>query len=306
MPGPRNLVAAPTFVDRQYGLLSVVQSRYDEPDVHWRNGVTWTDVCGLGGLFFDNLCVASPISSGKAANITTPGFGAMPFTVFAEVDCSPVGYSQAEQRARAVDALGRAESFQVEHTFWTGDMIGAGVVAGYIKPHLAASSATQETQGGLVINLQCAATVVTGATLDIVEGLGRLEAAFGACSNEQAVLHVPQVLGTRMMRDYLVKANGGQLQTGTGNLVAIGAGYTGSSPSGVVTPGVAWVYATGPVFAYRTPQETFAFVEQFDKAENTLRTIVERTYVLGFSCCCLFAIPISVGGDITGAYNSAT
>jgi hypothetical protein len=306
MPGPRLLVPAPTFVDRQYGLLSVVQSRYDEPDAHWRNGVTWQDICGVGGVTFDQFCVASPDASGKAANMTTPVFGAQPFTVYAEVDCSPVGYTQQEQRARAVDALGRSESYQVEHAFWTGDVVGAGVTAGYIKPHLAASSASTDTIAGVTATLQCAATVVTGATLDIVEGLGRLEAAFGACSNEQAVLHVPQILGARLMRDYLVKANGAQLQTGTGNLVALGAGYTGSSPSGVVTPGVAWVYATAPIFAYRSSQETFTFVEQFDRSENTLKTIVERTYLLGFTCCCLFAIPISVGGDITGAYNSAT
>ena len=47
-------------------------------------------------------------------------------------------------------------------------------------------------------------------------------------------------------------------------------------------------------------------VRKFDKANNTNKTIVERTYVLGYSCCCLYAVPISIGGDITGTFNSAT
>lgn len=306
MPGPRQLVAPPTFVDRNYGLLSVVQTRYDDPDSHWRNGVTWQDICGTGGVTFDDFCMESPVPSGKAANSTVTTSGAIPFTVFAEVDCSPVGYSQSEQRARAVDALTRNEQLQVERTFWTGDMVGAGAVTGFVRPHLAADTASTDLISGVVATLQCAATAVTGTTVDIVEGLGRLEAAVTGCNNGQAVLHIPNILGPALFDHYLAKTNGGQIQTYTGHLVALGAGYTGSSPAGVVTPGVAWVYATGPVFAYRSGPETFTFTEQFDRANNTLKTIVERTYLLGFNCCCLYAVPISTGGEITGAYNSAT
>jgi hypothetical protein len=306
MPGPRQLVSPPTFVDRPYGLLSVVQTRYDEPEAKWRNGVTWQDVCGTGGNTFDDYCVETPAPSGKAANFTVDTFGSMPFTVYGQVDCSPVGYSQSEQRARAVDALTRAEGFQVERTFWTGDVTGAGDTGGYVKPHLAADTATTDTSQGVVVTLQCAANIVTGTTVDIVEGLGRLEAAFGVCHPGQAVLHIPAVLGPALFEHYLAKVNGGKIETYTGHQVALGTGYTGSSPGGVLTPGVAWVYATSPVFAYRSPTETFTFVEQFDRAENTVKTIVERTYVLGYNCCCTYAIPISTGGDITGAYNSAT
>ena len=58
---------------------------------------------------------------------------------------------------------------------------------------------------------------------------------------------------------------------------------------------MAWVYATGPVFAYRSTPERFTYKESFDRAENTAELIVERTYVLGFTCCCLYAVPILVG-----------
>lgn len=301
MAAPKQLVSPPTFVDRQYGLLSVVQTRYDEPDVHWRNGVIWQDLCQLAGSTWDP-CAASGQPPSKAANVFQSTFAARPFTVYGEVDCSPVGYSQQEQRSRGVDALTRAEGYQVERVFWTGTVNG---VANEFAPHLAADTVVLDGSTPTV-TLQCAATSVTGVALDIVEGIGRLEAAFGACSNEQAVLHVPQVLGPALFDHYLAKTDGAQIKTYTGNLVALGAGYPGTSPAGVSTAGVAWVYATGPVFAYRSSPETFTFTESFDKANNTLKTIAERTYVLGFSCCCLYAVPISIGGDITGTFNSAT
>lgn len=308
MAGPRQLVAPPAFNPRNYGLLSVVQMREDA-DEHWRNGVTWSDICGLGGLTYDPNCLASGTGNTpavKADNIDFSHFGATPFTVFGEVDCSPVGYTIEEQRARAIDAMTRTENYQVESAFWTGT---AGGDTDKALPHLAASAAIVDSATQIVtITLQCATQEITGAAtpLDIVEGLGRLEAAASACYQGQLTLHVPMVLGEALQDHVLIKADGGQLKMqATNNLVALGAGYPGTSPAGVSTPGVAWVYATGPVFAYRGRPETFRFDQMFDRESNTLKSIVERTYVLGYSCCCLYAVPISTGGDVTGQPQSA-
>lgn len=304
------LAPPPSFDPRNFGLLTAVQARYDEPDAHWRNGVIWQDICGLGSNTFDPFCLTTssiPVSGAppatKVDNIDWNTYGATPFTVFAKVDCSPVGYSQEEQRARAVDALTRTEAYQVENAFWTGS---AGGSTNQVYPHLAAAEAVQDTTLLPVVRLQCAATAVSGTTiLDIVEALGRIEAALAACYQGKGVIHVPVILATQLFQWNLVKADGAQLRTQTGNLVAIGGGYPGTSPTGVAPSNAAWIYATGPVFAYRTAPETFTFKEQFNRTNNTLETIVERTYVLGYSCCCLPATPVSVGGDITGQPLSA-
>lgn len=302
MPGPRQLVAPPTFVDRNFGLLSVVQARYDEPDVHWRNGVTFETLCGIGSTTYDPFCI-EPDPATKAATHTTPVRGAQPFTPFAEVDCSPVGYDQAFQRARGVDALTRTESYQVEQVFWTGS---AGGDANAVFPHLAANAAVLDTGSVPTILLQCAASTVSGSVvMDVVEGVGRLEKALADCSNGQGVLHVPLILGEQLFRAGIAKVDGAQIKTQAGNLVALGAGYTGSGPDGTFISNAVWVYVTGPVFAYRSAPETWAYREMFDRANNTVKTIVERTYVLGFDCCCLFALPISVGGIVTGQPLSA-
>jgi len=297
MAAPRQLVAPPTFVDRNFGLLSVVQPRYTEPDAHWRNGVTWQDICGQA------LSTLSPYCSGdaeppqvKSETTDIDTFGALPFTVYAKVDCSPVGYTQEEQRARAVDALTRTEGDQVEAVFSTGTVAG---LPNKVYPHLQSETAVVEGSGSMQIQLQCVATPVSGAaTFEITEGLGILESLASTCWHGQLTLHVPLVLAHRMISSALVKADGAQMKTINGNLVALGAGYDGHSPAGAATPGAAWIYATGPVFAYRSQPETFNFREQFNRENNTLETIVERTYVLGYTCCCMYAVPILTTGGV--------
>lgn len=303
MAGPRQqMVSPPLFVDRNFGLLSVVQARYDEPDAHWRNGVTWQNLCGMGSTTYDPYCVTGAPAE-KSANVEVTTSGATPFTVFGEVDCSPVGYSQQEQRARAVDALTRGEPWQVERALLSGV---AGGDAGIVYPHLAADTAVFDTTSLPTVTLQCAVTTVTGSTvLDVVEGVGRLEAAFSDCYGGQGTLHVPLILGEQLFRAGIVRVDGAMIKTQAGNLVALGAGYDGRGPDGTFIANAAWVYMTGPVIAYRSAPETFNFREMLDRSTNTAKTIVERTYVLGFDCCCLFGAPFSVGGIVTGQPLSA-
>jgi len=290
------LVAPPTFSDRNFGLLSVVQARYDEPDSHWRNGVTWQDQCGIALSTFSPYCSGGvEVPQAKTATASVETFGALPFTAYGRVDCSPVGYTQEEQRSRAVEALTRSEGQQVEVVFSTGT---AGGVVNKVYPHLQSDAAVLDPSDSS-ISLQCAATPVSGAaTFEITEGLGLLEALMANCWFGQITLHVPLQLAPRMISSALVKADGAQMKTINGNLVAFGAGYNGRSPAGVATPGVAWIYATGPVFAYRSTPEQFTYKESFNRETNTAELIVERTYVLGFTCCCMYAVPILVTGGV--------
>lgn len=299
MAGPRPIVDGPTFAPRPFGLWSVIEDRSAiVADGHWRNGVIWEDLCGIGSSTYDDYCLETNPDT-KAANVTRPKFGATPFAAFAEVDCSPVGYSEAEHEGRAAEALARVESWQVERAFWTGT---AGGDANIVYPHLAAASAVVDTTQVVTVNLQCATTAVTGSVLlDITEGIGRLEAALGNCLNGRGVIHMPLVLAEMAFRANAVKADGPQLKTQAGNLVALGAGYPGSGPDGTTVANAQWIYATGSVFGYRSAVERFQFRESFDRSENTGKMIAERTYLLGFSCCCLYAVLVSLGGIITGA-----
>lgn len=307
MPGPRPLVQPPTFVAGQYGLLSVVQPRYDEPDSHWRNGVTYQGTCDLGATTFDDYCVTGVGAPTKTSNIDVSTRGATPFTVYAEIDCSATGYSPEEQFDRTMAAFLRSEAYQVEYAFWTGRVANAS--GGYTAyPHLTHATTIWDDPGSLTsVLLQSAVDQVTGVALDPAEALGRLEGALGDCLAGQGVIHMSPEVAESMAARGLISASGGRMQTVKGNLVAIGDGYPGTTPTGSTTTGVHWMYATGQVFAYRSSPEAVgnSFTQVFNRDDDTVVTRVERTYVLGYDCC-LLGIPVSLGGNVAGTFNAAT
>lgn len=305
MSGPRQIVDPPTFTPSRFGLLSVVQTPTPR-DSHWQNGVTWSSHCpsGMGDTTYDE-CIATtgapegavPEPSTKTANVTRVNRGATPFTVYTRFDCSPVGNEDAQRIA--TNALAQVEEWQVERTFWTGTVDARPIAF----PHLAASVEVVDNDG--IILQPTTSTAVTGAAVDVVTGLGRLEQALADCYGGRGVIHVPVELLPTLAAYELVHQVGGrdagsgqfgrQLETTAGNLVAVGAGYPGTGPTGV-DPGVltTWMYATGPVFMYRSTVYVTPFSSTVDRNNNTVEMIAERTYLLGFDCC-LHAVQVEIG-----------
>lgn len=299
MAGPRLIVNPPAFTPSPYGLLSVAQQvTADGP--HWQNGVTWQTSCPspMGRSTYDECIVVTgsggppPEPSAKTDNVDMNYRGATPFTVYAKFDCSLSGMDDALKIAS--NALAQSESWQVERAFWTG-LVDGSVLA---FPHLAANAAIDDAQS---IELQSAASIVaTGAALDPVTGLGLLEAALADCYNGVGVIHMPVKALPTFQAHSLVFAQNGKLRTLNGNLVSVGGGYPGTSPSGVASAsGEAWLYATGAVFMYRSdvkiPSDK---VSSINRTTNTREMIAERTYVLGWDCC-HHAVLVDLGVPVT-------
>lgn len=290
---PRLNVPPPPFEPSPYGLLSVVDARYDEDDPHWRTGVQWQPLCG-GVLATYDPCMAvtgtggpPPFPDAKTSNLDDEPRGATPFSIYALFNCSP-GASAEHAQEQAEEAMARFESYQVEGAFWTGVASNQPVV----YPHLAADAEVRDVYGTL---LQTAADPVTGTAVDIVEAFGQVEGALAACYKGRGVIHVPAELGPALAANSLVKAVGQRLQTLNGNWVALGNGYPGTSPEGAApAAGTAWIYATGPVFAYRSRVEVPNLASIVNRANNTASGLAERTYVLGYDCC-LHAALVDIG-----------
>ena len=294
----RLIVSPPVFTPSPYGLLSAVEMR-DEPDQHWQMGVTFEDICGGTGTTLADCDTSAPAVTGvgmipvKQATTSRTIYGATPFTVYSEVDCSPVDFYENREQLM-LNALSRFESYQVERTFWTGvatDRNNTGGFANAVLPHLAANAAINETQLGRTTILQMAATVVTGTALNVVDALGVLEGALATCYNGAGIIHVPQSLSPDL--GLLLSRQGNRQLTPNGNVVAIGGGYPGTSPTGAAPAlGTCWMYATGAVFAYRSAPIMRLLNDPrnppFDRNTNTVKAIIERTYVIGYDCC-LFA-----------------
>jgi hypothetical protein len=214
--------------------------------------------------------------------------------VYSRIDCAPVAeWDQLPEQNR--QALLRAEAAELERIIWTGEAEqDSGNVT--VFPHLADDGPTVIDGDDI---LQVAATVVTDIPQTIEVGIGMLEDAMRDCYHGVATLHVPIRLGALMAEAVLLAPRAGVMYTSSvGSKVVLGE-YPGTAPDGTSTDGVTWVYATGAVFFQREPTpHTFTPVESFDRDVNTLSMIAERTYVVGWDCC-LLAIPILNGEDIT-------
>lgn len=296
MSGARPIVEPPAFTPLPYSLWDV--ARHPTPPAHWQHGVTWIDRCpDLDTTYDECLTVTGagsptpgtgtpPAPPAKTGNIVQELRGATPFTVFAEFDCSPVGLADAATVAE--EHLSRVEHLQVERAFWTGLAGGQTVVF----PHLAADAEIVDANGIVLQPEAVIAAMGTDAvTLDPAVAFGELTQQLDLCYGGDGVIHVPRFALPTLFAFHLVERIDGQLVSSSGNLVVVSGAYPGTSPSGVdPAPATAWIYATGPVFAYRSDVFATQVPESFDRAENTVKMIAERTYVIGFSCCLLAAL----------------
>ena len=289
----RMLVDPPRRQPMPYGLFTVVDERpVDDP--HILLGVEYMPLCGGAGTTFD-YCVTGGPGPGFYQTASRTLRGALPFTVFSEVDCAPVGDFWDEAYADAENILQTTEQYQVERAFWTGQ---AGGLDNQVYPHLAANAAVTSptVTNGLTLTLQTQAVIVSGGPLSPVAAIGLLEGALAACYDGQAVLHVPETAIPALANLNMLRERAGKLYTQNGNLIVAGAGYTGTSPTGTTPPpGTTWMYGTGQLFMYRGPVRRVAReVESLDRSTNTLKARAYRTYVLGWDCC-HFAVQINVG-----------
>lgn len=303
---PRPLAVAPPLVTPESATLLDYVQWVDGGDAHWQLGIMYPVVCGGASTTYD-LCITletdaeNPTKSEQAERTWRAAY---PFTVYTEIDCSPVGWwDDAENNIR--EALRRYEHLAVEETFWTGTVAGDPNIA---FPHLAASGTMDlPSQPDGLVTVQTAATIAITGTVDVVEGLGALEQEIGTCYGARGTIYVTLPVFDELVNELLVFQRNGLWFTAKGNMVVPGSGFPGTSPSGLVpAAGTSWMYATGALMGYRSaPRQVATRKDSFDRSVNTLSLIIERTYILGWDCCHA-AVLVSTGGAIAGTANSAT
>lgn len=290
----RSIVAPPTRVTLPYSLLTASQL-IDETDVHWRGGVLLeVDTCSTAGITTETCAATGGVDKPETNSFSI--YGGVPFTVYTRPLCSTVAYIESAQ-TRAVNALIQGENRAVEREFWTGEH--------GITPHLAEDTAVVTALDNATE--QTAATVLVTGAVDPVEGLARLEEALGECYGSEGVIHVPPSVNTHLVRNSVVQRDGLRLRSPSNHLIAVGAGYPGTSPAGAEpATGVRWIYATGAVQVRRSAIEVKASLarEIVNRQKNDVVLVAERTYVITWECC-HFAIPVSIGGEVSGAYDSS-
>lgn len=296
----RDWATPPAFTPLQYRLADTVDGPHPFAG-HQKLGVMYTpDDCSIP-LETTTECVTG-IGATKVATGSMPTRATEPFAVYTWIDCGLVGVGERELRDRTLRAHQNNVQYVVERVFWTGGSFDT-------SQHLAEDVAITETVGGSIVNLQTAASVIVTGAVDVVEGISRLEQAMADCYGGTPLIHVPRGVTAHLAANHLLRETGKLIKTaGNGSIVVPAPGYPGTSPAGVApAAGTTWLYATGSVKLWQSQPEFIArdAREFLGRTINNTVLIVEQWFMLGWDCC-HFAIPVSLGGTITGTFNSAT
>lgn len=222
---PLRIVDAPALLPYRYGLAAVAQPAAIQ-DPHELFGVQYEQIA----QDYTPGVAAGACYTGGSENVSISASAApyaigLPFSVYAGVQCSIIGYDEQFilDRARAILKLGWQNA--AETALWGGAVNNAPSLAG---------------SGTLV---------VPGASgVSFTAGLAALEEYMGANYLATAVIHARRDAGPWAAKNFQIYERSGQLQTVLGSQWCFGGGYLNTGPTGVAAPaGSLWMYATGIV-----------------------------------------------------------
>lgn len=259
-------VPAPNPTIPRYGLFSCATGPLDLP-INARIGGLQYELssCTLPSGYEPNCQDQHAEKSFNGSIDTNQGY---PFIVYAGIECGVVGlanWGQERIRRFLYAQLISGEQASVESIFST--------------------SAYGQTTG-LAYNPDA---VDLGTAVDIVDGVSQLEAWLYARYGLPGVLHIPAAAAAYMTRYKQAKRRSATeaLSTGMGTLVSFG-NYAGLSPTGGVAPdGSTYLYITGQVAIWRTPDSQLLDIplgQIIDRSTNTVDIVMEREYVVTYDC----------------------
>lgn len=267
-----------------YGLFSTFTFRPDGADRWEGGGVTFESLScgpaqGLGPFQCGGVTTGLPKTLTNATGAAGAFGSATPFTVYGHFHCGPVGWTPQSAQAKSDEHLAVMEAAAVEKAFWDASL---GQV-----PALVAAGTTDITSAGAAF----------------CETLGLLENWIASHYGSLGVIHMTRQAALTGLSIFALDTAGGRLTTRLGTLVAAGGGYPGTGPAGQAAPAHAtWMYATPALMGYRS--EVFHSSNRdgdlFNRANNDLIAISERSYLLGFDPCGVAAALATLAGGIDG------
>lgn len=276
---PRSVEALPV-TPLPYGLFSVADM-IEAGSGHWQQGLQWEpDLCGAA----THVRCSCVFDGGEGTQVKVynedgvPLSVAVPGTVYASFNCSPIGnWDRAEERARR--ALLSGEERAVESLLAEG-----------------AHADVPSLYGTGTVDI----TPAAGTAIDVVAGLALLEQYIGENGNGQGV-----ILAAR--RDViLANANGVQIyQNGSGLFTVLGtpvaalSGIDGKTGPNEDAPEAneAWLFALGsrPRIWRSEVFVTSGREASLNIQDNNLQILAERNYAIGWDCFTAAVLVTSVG-----------
>lgn len=265
MPQPYKLVPTPQVEPYRYGLFSQALNGDDQGDPHTYLGVEYEALAAYAADVRPGSCYQTPgadfVSDARIGTIH-----GLPFSIFAGLDGTAVGHSEAEliQRGRAVLDLGA--QFAAERALWTG--------------------------AGGTIGLNAATTTVAATGLSITAGFAAAEDYLAQHYGGKGLIHAPRLLATFAARQQLLRDAGTprgetgtkKLETVLGTGLVFGGGYNNTGPNAVApAANHAWIYVTGVVEAFRAaPFISGGLAQALNRSTNRAVLWVEQPTVLTY------------------------
>lgn len=282
MPPFSQPIAPPAPTPNRRGLLAVATT--PGAGDRWLQGITFqAQACGAFPPLPIVPCDVEPIPNDDGT--ARPALASwVPILLRGFDRCSTLdGEDEAGRLERATLSLTTSASHQAEAEFSDGL---ASQLAGDENPRLTDPAGWVTT------------TTATSSPEAPAVGLAALEDALAECLHGQrGVLHVRPAVGALWDGAGLLHPEGGLLVTANDNLVVIGSGYSGASPTGTgPAAGSSWAYGTALV--YQQQGETRPLgdttADRLDRFTNTIDTWVTRMSLVWTSPCCKVAAEIDI------------
>ncbi len=266
LTGPR-YIAAPNAPVSRRGLYNVATGPLELPDHAGSGGVQYQiSWCDGYPLCYEVVCQTDGDRGTKTfPNSPTTVLG-LPFVVYANVSCSPVGMSDEQYYKYMADQLAVGEQATVENVF------------------------SQQLCGQFpgLSNQDPAVTELTLAT-DIVAAVSALEAWLYRTQEygPTGVLHVPYAYAPYFQYLHLLDRTDsrGNYVTANGTLINFG-NYAGLDPAGG-NPGAgnSFIYITGAVAVWREAEVfTPTRGEMLTRTTNLVTGVMERQMIVSYDC----------------------
>ena len=262
-PGALLPLDAPLPQPRRYTLLDAAQI-VTPADERWLAGA-WINGYPSGRPQTHDPCSTGTFRLKDADSGTArPMVGSFTVVVGGSCTAKSVGVDQTWYTDRLSLAFQAVEATGVERVFVTGDhhsTLGAYVGDANMDAPVGNTPQTRR------------------------EGMAILENAIAAVGN--GIIHATPALAELWRGDYLLDAGrDGQLRTGIGTLVAVGAGYIGARPDAYagLTATQEWAFATGFVQIRRDEITILPgqYSQALDRSTNEITFYAERDYLLSW------------------------
>lgn len=276
MPIPPNVITAPDPGPLRYGIFAVATGPLEMPDRVRQSGVVYDPVgCGTG-RGYPAECDDTP-----PTKVFDPNIGeqvALPFVVYASINCGSAGYTPEYLEAKVRRKLLAVEQTGVEEALWSGAMGGVALAS---TPTLIGATAGFHTNLGTATGINTA----VGILEDYAAGV------YGYVPTIHAETRVAALLGA----GGFLRKDGNVLRTPLGSAVSFGGGYPGTSPAGAAAVAAhAWLYISGRVTLWRAPDVFVPPARQvLNRSTNQYNLIAEREW-LGAIDCFVAAIDVTL------------